>query len=175
LLLRCGAAVDGALDRLPYCGAAQPSIETLTLLLEHGAHVQDESILIPFAATGNTLAVALLLKYSKVSPSIQSVNALTMAASKGHRDVIKLLLENGVDVNGVDEQGCTALLSACQVEAPPLSAIQMLLEKAADANAQGITFSREREGRNLKNSPCTALTNPGLLVHLLTLFSQCML
>ena len=49
--------------------------------------------------------------------------------------LMKLLLENGVDVNGVGEQGCTALLSASQVEAPPLSTIQVLLEKVADANA----------------------------------------
>jgi len=60
--------------------------------------------------------------------------ALMMASSMGHKDIVKLLLDNGADVNAYNNYGDTALINAS--ENGHIEIVEMLLEKGAVVNAK---------------------------------------
>jgi ankyrin repeat protein len=62
------------------------------------------------------------------------VTPLMVAAMIGDMDKARFLLEQGVDVNAVGQEGLTALLGASYAVKP--SVIKLLLEKGADANSK---------------------------------------
>ena len=64
---------------------------------------------------------------------------LHMAAYNGHTKVVKLLLENGAQVDAQDHEGKTPLIHACT--GPFQETVALLLEAGADINA------READGR----------------------------
>ena len=41
--------------------------------------------------------------------TLQGYTALSVAASNGHEDVVRLLIDNGANVNAASIKGCTAL------------------------------------------------------------------
>ena len=59
--------------------------------------------------------------------------ALLNASGRGHLDVVRLLLENGADVNAADISGNTALMRAS--ENGHTDVVRLLLEKGVDVNA----------------------------------------
>ena len=70
---------------------------------------------------------------------IGSQSAILVAARKGHIDIVKLLLENGADVNAKSSDsltwfsGWTPLISAC--ENGHFETAKLLIENGADVNA----------------------------------------
>ena len=71
-----------------------------------------------------------------VSNAVQKTNlaALHCAASKGHVDVAKLLLQNGADVNAVDKDKETALHFAAR-KGRGGDIVEVLIQNGADVNA----------------------------------------
>ena len=67
--------------------------------------------------------------------------ALALAACGRAPEIVKLLLDHGDDVNGVDEYGLTPLLWACSRQAST-SVIKALLERGADAKV------KDKEGQS---------------------------
>ena len=63
---------------------------------------------------------------------VSGMTALMFAIAKGHDEIIKLLLDNGADVN-VDAHGTTALTGAVAAERN-IAVIKMLLDKGANVN-----------------------------------------
>ena len=61
-------------------------------------------------------------------------NALMIAIQKGHSDIVKLLLENGAQVNLQDNNGICALMSASQKGHSDI--VKLLLEYSAHVNVQ---------------------------------------
>ena len=59
--------------------------------------------------------------------------ALISAAEKGNKEMIRLLLNEGADVNAKDKDGRTALMDAVWQEDEEI--VQLLLDKGADVNA----------------------------------------
>ena len=59
---------------------------------------------------------------------------LILAAGRGHIEIVKLLLENGADVNSRTKDGDTALIVASK--AGHTNVVKLLLERGADVNAK---------------------------------------
>ena len=81
----------------------------------------------------------LELGYEADAEEIESIVSdggnLRQAARQGHWNVVKLLLEHGVDVNAPDKQNGYPLEAAALNG--HLNIIELLLEHGADVNAQG--------------------------------------
>ena len=60
--------------------------------------------------------------------------ALAMASMKGYTDIVKLLVENGADVNKKGANGLTALMLASS--GGYLDIVEILIKNGADVNAK---------------------------------------
>lgn len=103
-------------------GAIHASTETLALLLQHGARLQNTSALTLAASYGRVNVVAFLLDHGAVIDEIPDNdhiyeaerekglgNALHTAATVGKDEVVALLLERGADPEVKDSLGKSAL------------------------------------------------------------------
>ncbi|XP_046406060.1 ankyrin repeat domain-containing protein 6 [Ischnura elegans] len=87
------------------------------------------------AASGNAQEVARLLGEGvKNLPDETGCNALHLAASSGHANVVAALLLSACDVNAVDLAGCTALQRAAAQG--HVTVVKQLLKHGADVNHQ---------------------------------------
>ena len=68
------------------------------------------------------------------------MTALIVAAIHGKAEVVKALLNRGVDINATDNKGMTALMWAARNGRKDV--VQVLLEKGADVNA------KDKQGKN---------------------------
>jgi uncharacterized protein len=109
-------------------------------LLKSGANVNEEgpngmTALICAANEGFSEITKLLIDYAadKNISHTQLGNALCAAASKGHVNVIDVLLDSGVDIDQRDSSGLTALMRAI-VPFEHIEAVKRLLERGADPN-----------------------------------------
>jgi len=131
-------------------------LETLTLLLRRGVDVNgsnEEGLTALMLATRGepdpVAAVKTLLEHgadiharcncSQCDPrsGSQGCTALMIAASKGHRDCVRLLLERGAKVDQATDANRTALMLTTDTQV-----VRALLEKGADVNlrdAEGMT------------------------------------
>ena len=67
-------------------------------------------------------------------PGIGGITLLIIASGLGHVEVVKLLLENGADVNTNNDIGISALMAASSKGF--VKVVKLLLEKGADVNAK---------------------------------------
>ncbi len=66
--------------------------------------------------------------------SKQGISALHYAVHKGRTDVLRLLLENGADLEACDYQGCTPLITAAKLGR--FDALKKLVKMGADLDAK---------------------------------------
>src|SRR5689334_2838325 len=100
-----------------------------------GEQFMAENFLLQAAATGDLEGTREALK--RQAPEINSstlLEALNRAALNGQLEVVKLLLENGANVNGQGKNGNTPLNCAIENLNPEL--IKYLLENGANVNAR---------------------------------------
>ncbi|XP_071439133.1 ankyrin repeat domain-containing protein 6 isoform X2 [Hetaerina americana] len=87
------------------------------------------------AAAGNAQEVVRLLGEGvKIIPDETGCNALHLAASSGHANVVAALILSGCDVNIVDLAGCTPLQRAASQG--HVAIVKQLLKHGADVNHQ---------------------------------------
>jgi ankyrin repeat protein len=88
------------------------------------------------AADGDRKLLQQLLKDGEIDVNVRDwddLTALIPAASAGHLDVCKLLVQSGIDVNAADKDGITALMEASIMGHAKI--VELLLEKGADVDA----------------------------------------
>jgi len=102
-----------------------------------GTTAQDNFELVDAAFQGDIQKVAQLLRLN-INPNAfdrKGVNALAAASANGHSGVVKLLLENGADVNAKDPSyQLTALFPACGGNHAEV--VKILLNAGADPNVK---------------------------------------
>lgn len=72
------------------------------------------------------------LQFRDSSPGSEGETLLIKAATYGHVNLAKVLLDAGLDINATDERGETALLSACFAKQKEMA--KWLVERGADVN-----------------------------------------
>lgn len=114
-------------------------------LIRAGANPQPADYRDPLeaAVVAGTARVVEYLLNRGVSPirSSSDYSLLHVAVARGHADVVRLLIDAGIDVNEADEGGCTPLHAACGV-VDRADLVSMLLEAGADPTTiddQGLT------------------------------------
>ena len=123
------AAVDGICSK-----------ETLQLLIAHGAHIDAKrkdgtNALLRACATGQSDTVNFLVESgADVNVNKPDGNTCLHVAVNGNcsKEVLEKMVDNGVHINGVNNEGKTALMLACQ-SAQAVS-VGLLLAKGADPN-----------------------------------------
>lgn len=115
---------------------------TLQLLLDQGAIDQDFEALWAAARGNKTDFARLLLSHAKAPFAPSSINALNMAASMSHLEMILLLLdEYSFPINTHDTYGRTPLDAACRADRPNPRLVQALLDRGADIAAPIIVLT----------------------------------
>jgi ankyrin repeat protein len=111
-------------------------LEVARLLVEHGA---EPTTLAVAAFVGDMEAVQRLLPTgtnAKTKDTGDGPSPLTAAAMSGQAAVVKLLVDNGFNVEARNSQGETALMKAAAAGQPDV--VKLLLDLKADFNAQGV-------------------------------------
>ncbi len=146
LLIEKGAdaTLRDARGRTPLHGVAQRgSVNVARLLLERGADIDavDESGVFPLAiaASGKLEMVQFLLEQgARVAPAGKDAppgrTPLHFAVWGGNVDTVRLLLDQGVDVDAADPDGETALRMAVREWATPI--VECLLGSGASIDAR---------------------------------------
>jgi ankyrin repeat protein len=139
--------------------------ESARFLLQHGSRVTNRTL--EMAALGDDVNVFrdLLAAYGKLKSNV-AARLLVMAAQNSSSDMLKFLIDSGLDVNLRDpDEGVTPLFRA--VTSDSLDNLKLLLARGADVNA------RDRNGRTplwhaatgLNTGPITLLCQHGAEVN----------
>ena len=140
-LLEAGASVDATsmLGTTPLFPAVTTSAEMTKLLLDHGANpnarARTGATPILFTRGADVIALLLARGADAHARSKTGESSLMEAAIRGDVRAVKLLLENGVDVNAADHRGYTPLLLAAQYDGDSVALVQLLLDHGADVTA----------------------------------------
>ncbi|KAH0265362.1 hypothetical protein KCU91_g11487, partial [Aureobasidium melanogenum] len=152
LLLQSGAQIDpiDSERRTPlFDAAAADSIEVASLLLERGANVNQADLynitpLLAAARAGSERMIALLIargaranteSYENDTPhsrAVEFAHPLTRATKFGSKEIVRLLISVGFDVNKRDRAGLPPLAYAAKNGWADI--VKILLEKGAQAD-----------------------------------------
>ncbi|XP_059174816.1 ankyrin repeat and KH domain-containing protein 1-like [Physella acuta] len=132
LLIELGAKVKYDLDSALQVAIEHDQLVCAKLLVEHGAMINPDAVL-RFIVRLNKIDSFLFLKehfQDCVSSNIRQIGTklLDLAAELGHKDMIRLLVQEGVSVNG-DIYTYTPLLSAIDS-----TVMEVLINLGADVN-----------------------------------------
>ena len=140
LLLKNGAKVnsgiEGGAGPLSFA-AAEGHAKIVFLLIKAGATIKTpelaEKLVICSAASGNARVFNILTKaYQKLN--FWNNSSLIIATRYGNTEIVKILLNKGVDVNHKDFEGATPLIIASRMDNFKL--VKLLISKGADVNAK---------------------------------------
>lgn len=115
-------------------------LEMVKYLVEHGANVNAKDNYNNVAlAVASECGLLEVVKYLLANGAIIDGYVLYRTALGGKVEVMKLLIENGADINSADikasnEKGDTALIKAFKMGKTPMA--QLLIENGADINAK---------------------------------------
>ncbi len=109
-------------------------------LLKNGANPDlkntDHTLPLMYATSfGMTELVELLVKYKaniNTVTKIEKITPLILAAMQGKKDIVKILLENGADIDAQRKDGATALQLALEANQPSIA--NYLLSRGANPN-----------------------------------------
>ena len=138
------------------------SIKIVNLLLKKGANVNicynnDWDGVLECCAYGHyTDVFNYYFKNAVSKPHNDKQTALMIACKEGHFKIVKLLLENKVDINIQSNYGWTALMLACKKG--NIEIVKLLLEKGAKINL-----------RNIENSTALMIANENNHMHIVKL------
>jgi len=112
-------------------------VSVIKSLLEAGADVntwslQQEAALYQAIIAGHEDIVKLLLDAGAETNGSSSCHPLHVACERGNTEIVALLLQHGVNVNAVSDDGDAALYCACKNQ--QLEIVKILLEAGADVN-----------------------------------------
>ncbi|XP_055729756.1 ankyrin repeat family A protein 2-like isoform X1 [Salvelinus fontinalis] len=123
--------------------AAQGEMVFLASRIEQGGNVPQETVInlqdeegftpLMWAAAHGQIAVVEFLLQNGANPNLLAKgreSALSLACSKGYTDIVKMLIDCGVDVNEYDWNGGVPVLYA--VHGNHLRCVEILLESGAD-------------------------------------------
>ncbi|XP_029506106.1 ankyrin repeat family A protein 2-like isoform X1 [Oncorhynchus nerka] len=123
--------------------AAQGEMVFLASRIEQGGNVPQETVInlqdeegftpLMWAAAHGQIAVVEFLLQNGADPNLLAKgreSALSLACSKGYTDIVKMLIDCGVDVNEYDWNGGVPVLYA--VHGNHLRCVEILLESGAD-------------------------------------------
>ena len=146
VLLRAGAnptvADDEGFSCLHAAVDGRCSKDTLQALIGHGAYIDAKrkdgtNALLRACGTGQSESVIFLLK-AGADAKIAKTDGTTslQVAVNGHcsKETLQALIQHGVDVNAVNNNGQTALLSACYTSQD--ASVKLLLTNGADPNVR---------------------------------------
>ncbi|XP_019859899.1 PREDICTED: ankyrin repeat and KH domain-containing protein mask-like, partial [Amphimedon queenslandica] len=157
------SAIDMGLQQIKAQEEAK-HIKTLQLLLKVTPQPEDDPYsLIAAAEVGCTPAVELLLKagydplaffsssglyntFLKIVRPTSDYNTLTKACQQGHIEIVKLILQEPVDLNATQNNVLTPLMAACTAKEDNSKIVRLLLEAGADPNVK--FQSSEKSRRN---------------------------
>lgn len=122
--------------------ACSKSPEAARKELGHMNIAYTDDSFIRYVENGDKVVVELFLIAGK-SPNLRVSEEpiLSIAAVKGHEEIVKLLIAKGADVNAKDKDGWTPLMSAVSIS--NVEIVKILLNKGAGVNA-AITDGRFR-------------------------------
>ncbi|KAK7967599.1 AGC PKA kinase [Apiospora aurea] len=141
-LLARGARADLANEKgytaLIWAGRNGHTASITPLLLAHRnilTHDVEGWTALDWAITGRhyDTAKVLLAHYSQASEVARLNKSLMLAAEAGNDEAVEILLSKGADVNGIDEEGSTALDFA--VSEGKEEVVRLLLERGANPNS----------------------------------------
>jgi ankyrin repeat protein len=107
--------------------------DKVKLLLEHGARVGPDELVLAALVPGSRQTVQLLLaRGGDVNAAVGGFTPLMAAATAGDLDAVCCLLEHGADVRARRDDGTTALY--CAVQARSEAIVERLLAQGAEPN-----------------------------------------
>jgi hypothetical protein len=110
--------------------------ETFSLLMEHGARVDDDAEQILTMAVTMHCAVCVDRTINEVYDKGAYTRALADTAYLGDAAAVRRMLDHGADVNALDVYGRTPLMAAAASDVLPLKAVKLLVARGADVNAR---------------------------------------
>jgi len=114
---------------------ASTDIGAFHLLIANGADIPNDLMA---AYNGDFARIQTLIKNSKAHEGFgQGITLLHAAVAGGHKEIVEMLLADGVDVLAATERGCTALNYA--IAAHKKEMVELLVAKGVDVNSGGLT------------------------------------
>ena len=111
----------------------------MQLLLERGADAKAAAQPAVTMAVTNGCSKCLDLLVARKLDAAAYTAALADVAVLGDVNAIRVMLDQGANVNVVDPLGRTPLMYAAASDALPLGVVKLLIERGADVNAKSVT------------------------------------
>jgi ankyrin repeat protein len=123
--------------------------ESMHLLLDRGAESKDVAGFAIANAAGADCARCIDLLVARNPDARQYTIALQSLIVLDNPKLIRLMLDNGADVNAVDPTGRTALMYAVTSDLLPVEQVKILIDKGANVNAKSQHAKSADTGRSV--------------------------